>query len=63
MSNYFTYEECLTLQKNLWDSKSFKSITTELDENPTAISRKIKNILLNLQQVIPDIRIMHVKTE
>ena len=42
MSKFFTYEERLTLQKNLRDSKSLKSIAIELDKNPTTISREIK---------------------
>ncbi|MBD5492874.1 MAG: IS30 family transposase [Lachnospiraceae bacterium] len=42
MSKFFTYEERLTLQKNLRDSKSLKSIAAELDKNPTTISREIK---------------------
>lgn len=42
MSKFFTYEERLTLQKNLRDSKSLKSIAIGLDKNPTTISREIK---------------------
>lgn len=42
MSKFFTYEERLTLQKNLKESKSLKSIAKELDKNPTTISREIK---------------------
>ena len=42
MSKFFTYEERLTLQKDLKESKSLKSIAKELDKNPTTISREIK---------------------
>ena len=42
MSKFFTYEERLTLQKDLKENKSLKSIAKELDKNPTTISREIK---------------------
>ena len=42
MSKFFTYEERLTLQKDLKESKSLKSIAKGLDKNPTTISREIK---------------------
>ena len=41
MSKFFTYEERLTLQKDLKENKSLKSIAKELDKNPTTISREI----------------------
>ena len=42
MSNFFTYEERLTLQKELKESHSMKSIAQRLEKNPTTISREIK---------------------
>ena len=42
MSNFFTYEERLTLQKELKESHSMKSIALRLEKNPTTISREIK---------------------
>ena len=42
MSKFFTYEERLTLQKELRESHSLKSIAKLLDKDPTTISREIK---------------------
>ena len=42
MSKFFTYEERLTIQKELRESHSLKSIARLLDKNPTTISREIK---------------------
>lgn len=42
MSKFFTYEERLTLQKDLRESKTLKSIAKGLNKNPTTISREIK---------------------
>ena len=41
MSKFFTYEERLTLQKYLKESRSFKEIGRKLDKNPTTISREV----------------------
>mgnify|MGYP000997867065 CR=1 FL=1 len=43
MSNFFTYEERLDLQKYLKDCLSFKEIARRLDKDPTTISREIRN--------------------
>ena len=42
MSKFFTYEERLTLQKELRESHSLKSIAKLLGKDPTTISREIK---------------------
>ena len=42
MSKFFTYEERLTIQKELRESHSLKSIARLLEKNPTTISREIK---------------------
>ncbi|BAH07056.1 IS30 family transposase [Clostridium kluyveri] len=42
MSNFFTYEERLELQKYLKKSLSFKEISCKLDKNPTTISREVR---------------------
>lgn len=42
MSKFFTYEDRLTLQKELRESHSIKAIALTLDKNPTTISREIK---------------------
>lgn len=42
MSNFFTYEERLTLQKYLREGLSFKQIAKILDKNPTTISREVR---------------------
>jgi IS30 family transposase len=45
MSNFFTYEERLNLQKYLKESLSFKEIGRRLGKNPTTISREIRKYL------------------
>ncbi len=42
MSNFFTYEERLTLQKELKEGHSMKAIARILGKNPTTVSREIK---------------------
>ena len=42
MSKFFTYEERLTLQKYLKESRSFKEISRRLEKNPTTISREVR---------------------
>ena len=42
MSNFFTYEERLELQKFLKESLSFKEISRRLSKNPTTISREVR---------------------
>ena len=45
MSTFFTYEERLTLQKYLKESKSFKEIARSLGKNPSTISREVRKYL------------------
>ena len=45
MSKFFTYEERLTLQKNLKESRSFKEIARRMDKNPTTVSREVRKHL------------------
>ncbi len=45
MSKFFTYEERLTLQKYLKESRSFKEIGRRLEKNPTTISREVRKYL------------------
>ena len=42
MSNFFTYEERLTIQKELKEGHSMKAIARILGKNPTTVSREIK---------------------
>lgn len=42
MSNFFTYEERLQLQKFLKESLFFKEISRRLSKNPTTISREVR---------------------
>lgn len=42
MSIFFTYEERLTLQKELKEGHSMKAIARILGKNPTTVSREIK---------------------
>jgi transposase, IS30 family len=45
MSKFFTYEERLSLQKYLKESRSFKEISRRLGKNPTTVSREVRKYL------------------
>ena len=42
MAKFFTYEERLSLQKYLKESRSFKEIGRRLEKDPTTISREVR---------------------
>lgn len=63
MSNFFTYEERLTLQKDLKESKSLNTIAQELGKNPTTISREIKKYFSEVATGYPGYLYNACKTE
>ena len=48
MSNYFTYEERLILQKLLKEGLSFKKIAAQLHKDPSTISREVRKYAIPL---------------
>lgn len=48
MANFFTYEERLTLQKLLKEGLSFKKIATQLNKDPSTISREVRKYAVEL---------------
>ena len=51
MSTFFTYEERLTLQKYLKESRSFKQIAKSLGKDPSTISREVRKHMLEVTAV------------
>lgn len=53
MSKFFTYEERLTLQKCMKESRSFKEIARRLDKDATTISREVRKHLSEVASGYP----------
>lgn len=53
MSNFFTYEERLALQKYLKENLSFKVIANTLGKDPSTVSREVRKHMLEVTSVKP----------